>query len=60
MLATISALPITLSLSIHGIPEVVQGGGGREGGRGGDGNEVPWVRMCRAHTSRGSTVIHSF
>lgn len=32
MLATISALQITVPLSIHGISEVVQGeGGGREG-----------------------------
>lgn len=42
MLATISVLSITVSLSIHSISKVVSRGrrAGKEG-RGGDGNEVP-------------------
>lgn len=45
---TSCALSITESLSIHDIPETVpRGRRTGEGGRGGDGNEVPWGQDVR-------------
>lgn len=50
-LAIIYALPILETLSIHDIQDVVpRGRRAREGGRGGDGNEVPQGSGCAGLT----------